>query len=96
LIDKENNIPILIAGNPLNYVTNKTGQVKGNTKRRRINMKIAKVVDMIPSKMGTTGCVEKVNQNSVTIKIIKNSTGVNYTNNKTVINHKNYVILQNY
>jgi uncharacterized protein YkvS len=56
-------------------------------------MKIAKMDNMIQSKKGIVGSVEKVNQNSVIIKIIKNPIGVIYMNNKTVINHKNYVVL---
>lgn len=57
-------------------------------------MRIAKVDDVIKAKTGVIGNVEKVNQNSVIIKIIENPTGVSYTNNITVINHKNYVVLQ--
>lgn len=55
---------------------------------------IAEVNDKIQSKKGIIGVVEKVNENSVIIKILENPTGIFYEDYVTVINHKNYEIVQ--
>ncbi|MCK2000306.1 YkvS family protein [[Brevibacterium] frigoritolerans] len=46
----------------------------------------------IEARNGIVGIVEKVNENSVMIKILKNPTETTYVNMLTIINHKNYKI----
>lgn len=57
--------------------------------------KIAKKDEFIEAKNGIVGKVEKVNENSVIVKIIENPTENDYGNSMTVINHKHYKIIKN-
>ncbi|TCN18455.1 DUF2187 family protein [Mesobacillus foraminis] len=54
---------------------------------------IANIGDEIIFKKGIAGIVEKVNDNSVIVKITENPTKEEYRGNITVVAHKNYKII---
>ena len=53
----------------------------------------AEIGDYILFKDGIKGIVEKVNENSVIVRIIENKTQLEFKGNRTVVAHKNYKVL---
>ncbi|PAV27952.1 DUF2187 domain-containing protein [Virgibacillus profundi] len=53
----------------------------------------AKIGDEISFNSGIKGIVEKVNDNSVIVKVTENKTDLEFKGNKTVVGHKNYSII---
>jgi len=71
-------------------------QNNDNSKKRREEMKIAQVGNIIEFKDGLQGIVEKVNENSVIVDLtyMENYRELDLEH-KTVVNHKNYRIIDN-
>ncbi|MCM2534224.1 YkvS family protein [Neobacillus pocheonensis] len=55
--------------------------------------RIAELGDHILFKNGIKGIVEKVNENSVIVKITENKTELEFEGNRTVVAHKNYKVI---
>ncbi|PLT33133.1 DUF2187 family protein [Bacillus sp. V5-8f] len=53
----------------------------------------AKIGDEIIFKQAVRGVIEKVNMNSVIVRIISNPTDFEFLSERTVVNHKNYQVV---